>query len=180
MKLCALVLVMILLVSFSGCTLVLVNTSGQEKHMFNSVTYSDKEISDTVLQQLIAAISEKDEQALYQMFSPNVIRSCTDFDENVAGLLEFWKGDIVSKKRYGPGSEAKKESNVYRKDIFVSYDICTDEGSYRLAFRFCVADSMDAENMGITSLYIMKQDGSNPNRAYWGNSGEWIYGVNIE
>ena len=180
MKICTIILVIVLLISCSGCSLLLEGIKSSVNDRFDSVTSSNADLSDAMLQQLTAAISEKDEQTLYQMFSPNAISSSEGFDENVAALMEFWEGNVVSNKRYGPRMSAKKDGRLYRKEIYVAYDVNTDKESYRLAFWFCVADSWDAGNIGIMSLYITKNDDPNPDRAYRNDGVEWIYGVNIE
>ena len=60
-----------------------------------------------------------------------------------------------------------------------SYDIETTQDKYRLAMEIIMADTTDAGNVGIRSLYIIRfEDDTDQNCAYRGD-GAYTPGINI-
>ncbi len=191
MKGYVLLLILVLLFQLVGCTHAnqvpttdvsanMTDTaSGEATDMFDLNGKSDAQQADAVLERLVEAITNEDEQTIQSLFAENVHLSADDFDDKVAALFDFFEGNLVSFKRYGPGSDMQKEGDFHKKEIFASYDIFTDSSVYRLAIRFCTADSQNADNIGVTSIYITELDDTATKQAYWGGE-KWIPGVNIE
>lgn len=152
---------------------------GEESDMFNRRYNTNGEQADDVFEQIIDAIEGDDTSALRELFSISTVAAIDNFDEDINALIDFYEGEMISYKRYGPGSHASKEGTSYTKDVFASFDVTTNLAKYRLAIRFCTIDSENSENLGVHSLYIIKAENSDMDFAYWGND-IWNIGINIE
>lgn len=150
-----------------------------EADVFNRNFNTDSEQADYIFEQIINALENKDALALKALFSDSTVASIGNFEEDIHTLVNFYEGEMVFYKRYGPGSHAYKEGTTQAKDIFASFDITTNLTKYRLAIRFCAVDSEKPENIGLYSLYIIKAENSDLAFAYWGND-VWNVGINIE
>lgn len=154
-------------------------TNYMEEDIFNRFYDNDGEQTDLLFEQIIQSLENHDVSNLKNLFSVWACNTADNLDEDINDLLEFYNGEMVSFKRYGPGSHAVKEGNSKRKEIFASYDVTTTEAKYRIAFRFCTVDSDNSDTIGLYSFYIIEAENSDRNFAYWGND-EWIVGINIE
>lgn len=104
---------------------------------------------------------------------------CGNAPVNISSLFDFYDGEMISFKRYGPGSNSFKEGNIYSKEIFASYDVTTTKGVYRISILFCTVDTQTPGNVGILSLYIIRAENSDTDHAYWGDDSR-SPGINIE
>lgn len=150
-----------------------------ENDMFNRYYSTDSDQADAVLQAIVTAIESQDSAMLKALFSKYAVDTSVNLDDQILCLFDFYEGEMVSFCRYGPGSHSTKEENMYVKEIFVSYDIHTTSGDYRIAVKFCTIDSSHPDNVGIGSLYIINQKNSDLNYAYWGGN-VWNAGIHIE
>lgn len=156
--------------------------SGRQSNTITRTYRSDKEQATFVFEQIIKAIESNDSVALKELFSVSTVTSVDGFEEDMNALMDFYEGEMVSYKQFGPGTHAVKEGSIQRKEMFASFDIITTLADYRLAIRFFTVDSADPENLGVYSLYIIKAENSNPDSAYWGSDewDAWNEGINIE
>lgn len=184
MKKCMVIFSIILCTILSSCTLPGLTsptspTNHLEEDIFNRFYDNDGEQADLLFEQIIQSLENHDAQALKDLFSLSTCTAVENIEDDISKLLKYYNGEMVSFKRYGPGSEATKEGTSKRKEIFASYDVTTTEAEYRIAFRFCTVDSDNSDNIGLYSFYIIEAENSDRNFAYWGND-EWIVGINIE
>ena len=153
-----------------------------EKELFNRFSDSDSEQADVVFQQIISLIENEDRASLQTLFSAHTMDSVENMDGQVSALFDFYEGKMTSFQRYGPGTQTAKDNGAYYKTIYASYDVTTSEGDYRMVIYFCTVDSACDENVGLTSIYIIKAENSNLDFVYWGEWGtdEWSPGITIE
>ena len=153
-----------------------------EKDMFGRFYSTNREQSEAMMQKFIAAIESRDEAALKELFSDLVIGNTEGFDDQIAQLFAFYEGSAVSIYTSGPGSHSEKNGEVYYKEIFDTFEIRTDSQAYRITYKFCTIDSVHPENVGILSVYIIKEENlTDPSRAYWGPpEEEQEAGIHIE
>lgn len=175
------ILVIFLCSTFSGCTSVLL-----EHKLFNRFYNTSATEAEAMLETLLAAIESGEAQTVKNLFSKHVQETAPNLNENISELFEFYKGEMISFVRYGPGSSASKEGQSYQQEIFCSFDVATTTSVYRIAFLFCTVDteSLDnVDNVGLTSVYIIRAEDSDMDKAYWGINNEndiWKPGINIE
>lgn len=169
-KTCILLLMIsVLCLSVWGCKSRLYDTSSME--------------AEAMLETLLAAIESGQAQAVKELFSKQAQQTAPDLNHNLSALFEFYDGEMTSYQRYGPGTSASREGSAYQEEIFCSFDVTTTTGDFRIALLFVTADSESPDRVGLRSVYIIRAEDSDPDRAYWGIDNEndiWKPGINIE
>lgn len=135
--------------------------------------------ADRTLEQMIQAIEDQDAASVQAMFAPNAIDSAENMDEMTAALFDFYEGEMISYKRYGPATYESKHGDFHTKRLEASYDVTTSAGNYRIAMQICMIDSSDPENVGMSSFYITKAEDTDTSYAYWGDQ-LWSPGINVD
>ena len=150
-----------------------------EDEIFNRFYNTDGEQADNVVERIATSLDNKDSAALIHLFSARTVGSCENIDKDISQLFDFYDGEMVEYKRYGPGSSGSKDNGQYTKEIFATYDVTTTAGVYRIAIEFCTIHSLEPDKIGLTSLYIIKAEDSDMDFAYWGNEA-WGAGIVID
>ena len=129
----------------------------------------DRAIANKQFEDLIDAAKMQDADALKALFSQNVLNEVENFE-----------GEMVSYNDWaGPGVTAKNDADGYWKQYYSTYDLETTQDKYRLAMEIITVDTVDADNVGIRSLYIIRfEDDTDQNCAYRGD-GAYTPGINI-
>ena len=135
--------------------------------------------ADRTLEQMLQAIEEQDPAAVQAMFAPNSIDGAGNMDEMTAVLFDFYEGEMISYKRYGPATHESKHGELHTKRLEASYDVTASAGNYRIAMQICMIDSEDPENVGMSSFYIIKAEDTDTSYAYWGDQ-LWTPGITVE
>lgn len=178
-KICTMLfLIPVLCLPLLGCSDKLV-----EFKLFNRFYNTDSSDSETMLETLIAAIESGQVQMVEKMFSKHVRQTEENLNDNISALFSFYKGEMLSYQRYGPGSSASKDGRSYQKNICCSFDVTTTTGIFRIAFLFCTVNNESPDHVGLTSVYVIRAEDSNMDMAYWGMDKEndvWKPGINIE
>ena len=115
------------------------------------------------------------------MFSPEIIKKCDSFDESVDLLFNYFLGDFVSyddMDAYVCDDDFERDG-TRRKKISSTYIVKTSKTEYKIAIFDCIIDTQNQNNVGIKSLYIVKESESpSYGFAYWGDGNE-TPGINI-
>lgn len=172
-KICFLLISLILLLT--ACT------SGGS-HMWGFFD-NDREVSNERFEQILEAIKNKDKTALKKMFSKKAITDADEFDQTMIDLFDLFQGEVISWDDWGgTGSEyGMNDDGTNRSWKFIqsTYDVQTSQQKYRFAIKEFTKDTADPDNIGIYSLYIIKEEDSNLEFAY-GGDGKWTAGIVIE
>ena len=143
---------------------------------------NDRSIANAKFEQVLDACKTQDKSALKNLFSEKVINEVSDIDEDISELMVFFQGEVVSYNDWGAtGSHAGKNddgSGRIWKTLEATYDVETDKQKYRFAMEVSVVDTAYPENVGISSLYIIKAEDSDISVAFWGD-GKGTPGINI-
>lgn len=143
----------------------------------------DAQISNDSFETIIKAIQNQDENLLKSLFSKKAIMEADDFEKSVTDLFDFYQGEMISYDDFGAQSINTGindgEFGFIWKSIQSTYMVKTDEQIYRIAIKEFVQDTSDIDNVGIYSLYIIKEENSDPEFAYWGD-GKWSPGIIID
>lgn len=161
----------LLIVTFTSCS-----NNGANMGVFGN----DEKIADKTFNEIITAISEKNDSKIVDMFS-NAIKSEVNLSQSVLIFFDFIQGDIVSfssASEAGVGADYKIESGKKRKEIQSAFCISTTENTYYIAIKECVKDDFDDSNIGIVSIYIIESNNWKEDYVYRGD-GKWIPGINI-
>lgn len=161
-KCISILLVIFSLIYMVGCTLYM----------------TDDEIADENMNKLIEYLDAKDKEEIKKLFAPNIVAQIDKFDESVEELLEYYQGDFISLDRHAVGTTDSKDGNHVRKELDMSFDVLTTENKYRIGILWQVKDTLDKDNIGITSLYILEFN-KDPYPNYVYRSGGEI-GINVD
>ena len=146
----------------------------------------DLVVADKQFEKILAVVEKQDRDALKGMFSVKAQTNSKSFDEDIASLFDYFKGDILSYDDHGCGKVfiGKNDEGYKRqwKTTETTYNVETSEGFYQFAIKTYVTDTATSDNIGIESLYVIRLDGAEKEDkeiAYWGD-GDWTYGINFD
>ena len=142
---------------------------------------NDEKIADQTFDKIITAIRLEDDSKIVDMFS-NDTQSEADLLQSALMFFDFIHGDIVSfssASEAGVGTDYRTENGKKRKEIQSAFCFNTTENTYYIAIKECVKDELDADNIGIVSIYIIESNNWTNDYVYRGD-GKWIPGINIE
>lgn len=130
---------------------------------------SDRRVAQTVNEEFLNAVQEKDKEHLKSMFSKNALDQVKSFDDSVEMLFNYCNGKVVDyDDGGGPFVETTKNENRIYQVMESSFTVEMDLCEYRFAMQF-VTKGEDNE-IGVTSIYVIKaSDDLDLNHAYWGD-----------
>ncbi len=131
----------------------------------------DESIANKQFEKLIDAIQTQDIDAVRALFSENALKEAENADESIQAMFDYFHGTMASYNDWaGPNVIAGNNDDGtgrYWKRYYSTYDIETTQDKYRLAMETITADTTDAGNVGIRSLYIIRfEDDTDQDCAY--------------
>lgn len=180
------------LLIFTLMTLCLTSCSSEEKIMdklftkINSpgsiLSANERSLANARFDQILYACKKQDVITMKTFFSNKVIDETGNINDRIAELFNFFEGEVLSYDDWGgPGSDMGiNEDNTNRtwKRLRSTYDVKTDKQRYRFAIEEFILDTANQNNIGISSIYIIKAENSDMQFAYLGD-GKWTPGINI-
>lgn len=142
---------------------------------------NNEKIADETFNEIVSAISSKNESKIVNMFS-NAIKGEDNLTQEASEFIDYIHGDIISfssASEAGVGVDYKIENGKKRKEILSAFCINTNECTYYIAIKECTQDEIDDNNIGIISIYIIESDEWTENYVYRGD-GKWLSGINID
>lgn len=108
-----------------------------------------------VLQEIIKALEERDKEGLKNMFSSVALEEANNIDAGIEYIIEFYQGNIISKKHSLVGSNSKNYGeNASQLECF--YRVTTDVDKYIVFFINQLEDTKNPENVGLYMLQMIK------------------------
>ena len=149
--------------------------------MFDSRVYSEQDIANAMLDEVLITIKNKDSDGLKSLFAKNAVADLESFDNEIKEFFDYFKGDFISYDDHSAvDSRETINSGESRKTLFSTYDIVTTEESYRVAIKDICEDTFNEDNVGIWSIYIIRlEDDTNPEFAYRGDD-KYTPGINFD
>lgn len=146
-----------------------------------SITDNSNQLADARFQQIIDAISIKDQDGLKAMFSKQALSDAANFDKELESLFQYVQGDIESWESTGaytfPEEINADGAGNHIKEAESTYVFTTSEQEYRIAVYEYTIDTANPDNVGVYSICIISsKDDQYSEIVYWG-SGE--AGINI-
>jgi hypothetical protein len=120
-----------------------------------NTTYEDN-ISNKLFQEIVDALNKKDQQALRNLFSPNALKEADDIDGGIEYLMDLYQGTIISKEGGFDEGSGGNDHGAKTYDVASKYDVTTEVDKYVLFFVDRVIDTENPENIGLTTLEIIK------------------------
>lgn len=148
-KLFIIILVIIVCVSFSGCTIINL-ASSLASNLIQDERYDDFRYGkrqDNIFEEIIKALDEKDTDTLKSLFADDSVDQIEDLDDKLSELCEFYQGKSTSFD-----SQAGYETGMMGDYFEHNYDVFTDESSYSISFIYTARDPKfeEANNKGVS------------------------------
>ena len=141
----------------------------------------DGAVADETIQKLMEAVKAKDAGLIQKQFADSVQSGIENLDEQALALIDYIEGEIQSyssANERGVGANLHSEYGKRQKEILPVFTIYTSENVYYVAFKECVRDEFDRENVGLHSLYIIAKEDWDDAYTYRGD-GKWTPGIHI-
>lgn len=140
----------------------------------------DRKIANKKFEELTSAIQMRDEEQLTSLFSKESVKTSVEFDKAIEELFDYFEGSVESYDDWGGlYVSTEREEDQVLQVIESSYDVITTESEYRFAIQYVTKDTLNPDQVGVRSLYVIKmEDDTDPQYAYWGD-GKNTPGINI-
>ena len=149
-----------------------------DPQMFRKMRKMNLTKIDPFVELLANTIDQKDSYSFKNLWAPNVLAN--DIDESeIEGLFQFFEGSLISAEELGCSEYESKDGDIHYAEIDISGNVQTSDKTYRIALKVCIVDSVDINNVGIHSLYIIDAENTDMDFGYWGNH-EWSPGITID
>jgi hypothetical protein len=140
-------------------------------NMFEKPKLSNETIVNGQMDALLAALECRDTEGLISLFAPKALNNTENIQHTVDLLYSYYQGKHISYDNWNAtGESTERNDNHVVKKLYGTYDVVTDEDTYRFAFLYVAEDSSDPDNVGLQSVYIIKRDDDiDPQYAYRGD-----------
>lgn len=170
-RLAIICIVVIIIVAVCGCA---------DVSMFEKIPPSDEAIADAQMEAILNALESCDSGQLVSLFAANTQSETRDMQESFNMLSSYYQGNYISYNNWSAtGTSTTRDGSHIVKEIYGTYDVTTNVGIYRFAFLYVSTDSVDPNNVGLKSTYVIKMDDdTDPQYAYRGD-GLYTPGIHI-
>ena len=131
---------------------------------------------------IIDAISTQNATALEELFSKEVRENVGTLHEDAKTLFHFIKGNILSvsdPNEHGVDASSESNNGKIKRELQPTLCIETTDATYFIAFKVCVRDGFNPNNVGVTSLRIV--DATEwPIMFVYRGGGQWPLGISID
>lgn len=124
--------------------------------LYKQLIRNDEKASETRLQNIIAALENKDTEGLKKMFSPNALKEAKNIGDDIKEAMDFYKGKVQTTDGTYSASDLKNDGRM-TSELNCSYMLKTDAGDYTIYFVDKKIDSKDPDNEGLYILEIIKE-----------------------
>ena len=139
---------------------------------------TDHQKAQELIETVLKAIQDENHQKLKSLFAQTTLNQLQSFDESVDELFYYFQGSVESfDDGAGPFVSTTREDNLVFQLMESSFVVKTDVCEYRFAMQYITKGHL--ENIGITSLYVIRTtDDKNLDYMYWGD-GNFTPGIHI-
>ncbi len=164
----SLILIVMIFLFICSCT-----TKGKTK-----TSDKDYKIAHETIEVVLETIQTKNIDALKKLFSKTALAKTNSFDDSVEMLFKYFDGTVESyDDGSGPFVETTRDNDKIYQLIESSFEVKTGTNEYRFAMQYVTLG--DEEDIGITSLYVIKlNDDKDLTCAYWGD-GLFTPGIHV-
>ncbi len=164
------ILLVLIMLTCSSCSRVfLLNMSGDDRAKANER-----------FENLLDKLESKDFEEVKALFAESA-KQTEDFDEKLSILINYYKGKSYNYDDHGtgPGAAETIKSGRRKTEYTESYDVFTTEEAFRIFYIDIVRNDFDKDELGITSIYIIKlKNDTTPELVYVGD-GKGTPGIHI-
>lgn len=132
------------------------------------LTYDSDKIAKEHLEQVLAAIANKDKDALRAMFSKTALSEAEDIDGRMEYLFDFFQGKVLSWKHRGGAGDNDNAYGHKTKKYDSVYTVDTDKEKYFVFMMEYQVDTDHPDNVGLYMLQVIKAE-DRDTQFDWGN-----------
>ena len=137
--------------------------------------------ANQIVNELISSIENKEENNIANVFAKTVSANTEEFDESVSALMDYYTGNMVScNSEYEPYSSGVYTPERTCEYIYCSYSVKTDRSDYYFYLKIVTRDTVNADNIGIYSLYVIEQSKYDNKDVFYSGDGFETPGINID
>lgn len=134
-----------------------------------------------IVNELISSIENKEENNVANVFAKTISANTEEFDESVSALMDYYTGNMVScNSEYEPYSSGVYTPERTCEYIYCSYSVTTDKSDYYFYLKIVTRDTVNADNIGIYSLYVIEQSKYDNKDVFYSGDGFETPGINID
>ena len=143
-KIIAIILCLVCLFQISGC-----------RSIFED---KEQEIYFKTIDELFAAIEDKNIEAIYDLFSPYAQNECLNLKDNIEELVSIFSGTIENIGEIIIASGASYDNENSRKNAYSSFPVFDGEKYYWFYIDLIYEDTFDESQLGITQIDFLSAD----------------------
>ncbi len=117
--------------------------------------------SEIMFNKVLSALDAKDSDALKNLFAPNTLTKVPQIDNQIADLMNFYKGKSTAKPVFGAGGEGEIRDGdwVYLVKAPLPEELMTDQAVYSVQFNSVAANDRDTNDVGLWWLRLTNESG---------------------
>ncbi|HQA56868.1 MAG TPA: DUF5104 domain-containing protein [Acetivibrio sp.] len=119
------------------------------------------------IQEILAAIKDKDKEAMKALFSKKALEEANEIDEGVDYLFDFFQGDVQSWEIDAWSSDESIERGKKSLMLRAWYIVTTDKEKYMFFVIDYIKDTMNPDNAGMYTLRVIKAEDEETEFGYW-------------
>jgi len=128
-----------------------------KKDRINKWFGSEQQMSDQIMEEMIQALDARDSEALKEMFSKEALIEAKDLDQQIAEMMKFYKGKMVSYKGIASSQTNSENGEDVEKDFQGHYTLVTDKETYQVLYEHKPIDRESPDKIGLSSLELITQ-----------------------
>ena len=127
---------------------------------YRTVKYdTDRSIIVNKFNEVLSAIENKNKEDLISLFSKNSLKNAISIEQSIDELFEYFNGDVIHCSKPDAGSvEGSINNKKTIKVLKYFFDVKTTEDDYRFHIVHCSEDYKTADNVGVYSIYVIKEE----------------------
>lgn len=143
-KITAVILCLICLFHISGCRSFFVD--------------EEREIYNKTIDELFAAVEDKNVEAIYNLFSPYVQNKCEDLEEKIEEFISIYSGPAQKIGDILLAGGASYDDGKSCKNAYTTFPVFTDGEYYWFYIDLMYENTVDESQIGITQLDFLTAD----------------------
>lgn len=161
-------LLVALMFIFTSCTFLPRGSEGGNKNYGNSFEMpSLDKISDTIFEEILLAIENKDQKAIKELFSKEALAEADDIDASIEYLFNLFDGEVISWERDTLSSSESIRNGKESLLIQSWYTVTTENGKYLFLLLNYDVNTIEPKLKGLYTLHAIDDADENAVWTTW-------------
>lgn len=118
----------------------------------------EREIYNKTIDELFAAVEDKNAEAIYNLFSPYVQNECKDLEEKIEEFISIYSGPVQKIGDILLAGGASYDNGKSCKNAYTTFPVFTDGEYYWFYLDLMYDNTFDESQIGITQLDFLTAD----------------------